>query len=91
MRQIFGFTRSSTTCVACRRRSWPTRAGHRVRLIYAPDQHRCPCLSESAGPTRSAMSMDVAQFPLARVVAALSPAPGGSSPVADREQDGPGE
>jgi hypothetical protein len=33
--------------------------------------------------------MDIAQAPLARVAAVLSPAPGGSGPVADREQDRP--
>jgi hypothetical protein len=35
--------------------------------------------------------MDVAQFPLARVVAVLSPAPAASSLIADREQDRPDE
>ena len=68
------------------------RRGSRIRYvqrIYAPHQQRCLCLFEAAGPELVRAVNDIAQFPLARVVAVLSSAPDGSSPVADREQDRP--
>ena len=66
------------------------RRGSHIRhvpRIWALDERRCLGLSGSAGRTRSAMAMDVAQVPLARMAAVLSPARAGRSPVADREQD----
>ena len=36
-----------------------------VQRIYAPDEHRCLCLGESAGPDLVRHVNDVAQFPLA--------------------------
>ena len=69
------------------------RGGHirYVQRIYAPGEHRCLCLFEAPGPDLVRHVNDVAQFPLARVVAVLSAAPDGSSPIAGREQDRPGE
>jgi uncharacterized protein DUF4242 len=65
------------------------RRGSRIRYvqrIYAPQEHRCLCLFEAAGPDLVRAVNDIAQFPLARVIAVVSSAPGGSSPVADLEQ-----
>jgi hypothetical protein len=46
-----------------------------VQRIYAPDEHRCLCLFEAAGPEVVRAVNDIAQFPLARVVAVLSSVP----------------
>jgi hypothetical protein len=46
-----------------------------VQRIYAPDEHRCLCLFEAAGPEVVRAVNDIAQFPLAHVVAVLSSAP----------------
>jgi Protein of unknown function (DUF4242) len=62
-----------------------------VQRIYAPDEGRCLCLFEAAGPDLVRHVNDTAQFPLARVIAVVSVAPDGSSPVADLEQDRPDE
>lgn len=59
-----------------------------VQRIYAPDEHRCLCLFEAAGPEVVRAVNDVAQFPLARVVAVLSSVPV-TTPAADPEGDGP--
>ena len=70
------------------------RRGGRIRYvqrIYAPDEGRCLCLFEAAGPDLVRHVNDTAQFPLARVIAVVSSAPDGSSPVADLEQDRPDE
>ena len=70
------------------------RRGSRIRYvqrIYAPDQQRCLCLFEAAAPDLVRNVNDIAQFPLARVIAVLSSAPHGSSPITDLEQDGPDE
>jgi hypothetical protein len=59
------------------------RRGSRIRYvqrIYAPDQQRCLCLFEAARPELVRAVNDIAQFPLARVVAVLSSAPDESSP-----------
>ena len=83
---------SSMTCAACRRGSWPrvhralgeavrreNQRGGRIRYvqcIYAPDEQRCLCLFEAAGPELVRSVNDMAQFPLARVMAVLSSVPG---------------
>jgi Protein of unknown function (DUF4242) len=46
-----------------------------VQRIYAPDEHRCLCLFEAAGPEVVRAVNDIAQFPLAHVVAVLSSVP----------------
>jgi hypothetical protein len=59
------------------------RRGGRIRYvqrIYAPEEQRCLCLFDAAGPDLVRNVNDIAQFPLARVVAVLSSAPDGSSP-----------
>ena len=48
-----------------------------VQRIYAPDEHRCLCLFEAAGAEVVRSVNDIAQFPLARVVAVLSSVPAG--------------
>jgi hypothetical protein len=47
-----------------------------VQRIYAPDEHRCLCLFEATGPEAVRAVNDIAQFPLARVVAVHSSVPG---------------
>jgi hypothetical protein len=54
------------------------RRGGRIRYvqrIYAPDEQRCLCLFEAAGPDLVRNVNDIAQFPLARVMAVLSSVP----------------
>ena len=46
-----------------------------VQRIYAPDEQRCLCLFEAAGPGVVRNVNDIAQFPLARVMAVLSSVP----------------
>jgi hypothetical protein len=68
------------------------RRGSRIRYvqrIYAPEEQRCLCLFEAAGPDLVRAVNDIAQFPLARVIAVVSAAPGGSSPIADLRKDKP--
>jgi uncharacterized protein DUF4242 len=68
------------------------RRGSRIRYvqrIYAPQEQRCLCLFEAAGPDLVRNVNDIAQFPLARVTAVLSSAPDGSSPIADLRKDKP--
>ena len=60
-----------------------------VQRIYAPEEHRCLCLFEAAGPEPVRNVNDMAQFPLARVIAVLSSAPGATSPIGDLDQDSP--
>jgi Nickel responsive protein SCO4226-like len=43
-----------------------------VQRIYAPDEQRCLCLFEAAGADLVRSVNDIAQFPLARVMAVLS-------------------
>jgi Protein of unknown function (DUF4242) len=50
---------------------------------------RCLCLFEAAGPEVVRNVNDIAQFPLARVIAVLSEVPDWSSPLADLDQDSP--
>jgi hypothetical protein len=51
--------------------------------IDVPGEHRCLCLFEATGPEAVRSVTDIAQFPLARVVAVHSWVPDGTSPVAD--------
>ena len=56
------------------------RRGGRIRYvqcIYAPNEQRCLCLFEAPGPELVRSVNDMAQFPLARVMAVLSSVPGG--------------
>ena len=62
-----------------------------VQRIYATEEQRCLCLFEAAGPEVVRAVNDIAQFPLARVIAVLSSAPDGSSPIAGLGSDRPGE
>jgi hypothetical protein len=57
------------------------RRGGRIRYvqrIYAPDEQRCLCLFEAADPDLVRNVNDIAQFPLARVMAVLSSVPDGA-------------
>jgi hypothetical protein len=58
-----------------------------LQCIYAPDEQRCLCLFEAADPDQVRSVNDIAQFPLTRVVAVLSSAPGGTSPMTDLGED----
>jgi hypothetical protein len=60
-----------------------------VQRIDVPDEHRCLCLFEAPGPDLVRNVNDIAQFPLARVVAVLSSVPDDASPAAgdDRPPD----
>jgi len=46
-----------------------------VQCIYAPDEQRCLCLFEAASPELVRSVNDIAQFPLARIMAVLSSVP----------------
>ena len=52
-----------------------------VQRIYAPDEQRCLCLFEAAGPELVRSVNDLAQFPLARVMAVLSSVPDETGPA----------
>jgi hypothetical protein len=68
------------------------RRGSRIRYvqrIYAPQEQRCLCLFEAAGPGLVRNVNDIAQFPLARVIAVVSTVSDGSSALAELEQDRP--
>jgi hypothetical protein len=60
-----------------------------VQRIYAPGEQRCLCLFEAADPDPVRSVNDIAQFPLARVVAVLSSVPGKTSPMPDLQEDRP--
>ena len=69
-----------------------TRRGSRIRYvqrIYATEEQRCMCLFEASGPSAVRNVNDIAQFPLARVIAVVSSAPDGSTPIADLREDKP--
>jgi Protein of unknown function (DUF4242) len=60
------------------------RRGRRIRYvqrIYAPEEQRCLCLFEAAGPDLVRSVKDIAQFPLARVLVVLSSVPEEASPA----------
>jgi uncharacterized protein DUF4242 len=70
-----------------------TRRGSQIRYVQridVPDEQRCLCLFEAAGPELVRAVNDIAQFPLARVVAVLSRAPG-RTPLVDLEEESPGK
>ena len=52
-----------------------------MQRIYAPDEHKCLCLFEAAGAEVVRSVNDIAQFPLARILAVLSSVPEEASPV----------
>jgi hypothetical protein len=61
-----------------------TRRGGQIRYVQridALEEHRCLCLFEAADPEVVRRVNDVAQFPLARVVAVLSSAPAAAPPL----------
>jgi hypothetical protein len=60
---------------AVRRENLRGRRIRYVQRIYAPDEQRCLCLFEAAGPDLVRSVNDIAQFPLARVMAVLSSVP----------------
>jgi len=76
---------------AVRRENQRGRQIRYVQRIYAPDEQRCLCLFEAAGPDQVRHVNDIAQFPLARVVAVLSSVPDGTSRMADIGDGGPDE
>jgi hypothetical protein len=58
---------------------WDSRI-RRVPCIYVPEEQRSLCLFEAAGPDLARKVNDIAQFPLARVIAVVSAAPGREQP-----------
>ena len=54
-----------------------------VQRIDGPEEHRCLCLFEAPGPDPVRNVNDMAQFPLARVVAVLSSVPDDASAKAE--------
>ena len=52
-----------------------------VQRIYAPEEQRCLCLFEAAGTDLVSTVNDIAQFPLARVMAVLSSVSDETSPT----------
>ena len=53
---------------AVRRENRQGRQIRYVQRIYAPDEQRCLCLFEAAGPDLVRSVNDIAQFPLARIM-----------------------
>ena len=66
---------------AVRRENLRGRQIRYVQRIYAPEEKRCLCLFEAAGPDLVRSVNDVAQFPLARVMAVLSSVPDETGPA----------
>ena len=60
---------------AVRRQNQRGRQIRYVQRIYAPDEQRCLCLFEAADPDPVRSVNDIAQFPLARIIAVLSSVP----------------
>jgi hypothetical protein len=60
-----------------------------VQRIYAPGEQRCLYLFEAAGPDLVRSVNDIAQFPLARVVAVTSSVPHAHRRMADPGKDHP--
>ena len=65
---------------AVRRENLRGRQIRYVQRIYAPEEQRCLCLFEATGPDLVRSVNDIAQFPLARVVAVLSSVHPGTAP-----------
>jgi hypothetical protein len=66
---------------AVRRENLQGREIRYVQRIYAPEEKRCLCLFEAAGPDLVRSVNDVAQFPLAHVMAVLSSVPDETGPA----------
>lgn len=65
------------------------RRGGRIRYvqrILIPEESRCLCLFEAAGADLVRNVNDIAQFPLARVLAVTSSAPPGNGRTADLQE-----
>jgi len=62
------------------RRGSPVRYVQRIVVL---EEHRCLCLFEAPGPEPVRNVNDIAQFPLARVVAVLSSVPDDTGPSAE--------
>lgn len=60
-----------------------------VQRILASKEHRCLCLFQAPGPDTVRTVNDIAQFPLARVVAVTSSVPHAHRRTADSGQDHP--
>jgi hypothetical protein len=60
---------------AVRRENLRGRQIRYVQRIYEPGEQRCLCLFEASGPDQVRSVNDIAQFPLARVLAVLSCVP----------------
>jgi hypothetical protein len=56
-----------------------------VQRIFAPQEHRCLCLFQAPGPETVRSVNDIAQFPLARVIAVISSVPHGPPPGGCRQ------
>ena len=66
--------------------------GNRIRYvqrILACREHRCLCLFEASGPDTVRRVNDIAQFPLAHVVAVTSSVPHTDRQMANPEEDHP--
>ena len=73
---------------AVRRENRQGRQIRYVQRIYAPDEQRCLCLFEAAGPNLVRSVNDIAQFPLARIMAVLSTVMDATTPVLGAGQAG---
>lgn len=60
-----------------------------VQRIYAPAEHRCLCLFEATGADVVRNVNDIAQFPLARVIAVVSSMPGERGQMAELMEQRP--
>ena len=60
-----------------------------VQCIYAPAEHRCLCLFEATSPDVVRNVNDIAQFPLARVIAVVSSMPGERGQLAELTEQRP--
>jgi hypothetical protein len=70
--------------------SWPRRTDDgSVAVEFLTDEQAASGRFEAAGPDPVCSVNDIAQFPLARVIAVLSSAPGRTGPVTDLQEDGP--
>ena len=58
-----------------------------VQRILASQERRCLCLFQAPGPDTVCTVNDIAQFPLARVVAVTSSVPHAHRRMADRGED----
>jgi uncharacterized protein DUF4242 len=74
---------------AVRRENQRGRQIRYVQRIYAPAEQRCLCLFEAAGPDLVRSVNDIAQFPLARVLAVLSCVPEETGSALGLDDTGP--